>query len=59
MLVSGAVVVDHRVAGGPVQPGDRVVDAFERAGGDAAHDHVLGDVGSDLSVVDPCGDEGS
>ena len=46
--VAGAVVVDDGVARRAVEPGRRVVDAFERAGGDAAHDDVLGDVGGQL-----------
>ena len=57
--VAGAVVVDDGVASRPVQPGRRVVDTLQGAGGDAAHEHVLGDVGGNVVVAHPGGDEGS
>ena len=38
-------MVDDGVASRSVEPGGRVVDAVQGAGGDAAHEHVLGDVG--------------
>ena len=54
---AGPVVVDDGVAGRPVQPRGRVVHPVQRPGGDAAHHHVLGDVGRQLGVPDAGGDE--
>src|SRR3954451_25390453 len=55
----GPVVVDHGVAGRPVQPGRRVLHPLERPRSDTAHHHVLGDVSGQLGVADAAGHEGS
>ena len=54
-----AIVVDHGVAGRPVEPAGRVVDGVESSSCQAAGEHVLGDVVGDVRVVHPSGDEGS
>ncbi len=56
--LSCPVMVDHGIAGGSIQPGSRIVDPVEGARGDAAHDHVLRDVGGQFAVLDAGGDEG-
>ena len=58
VLTSSPVVVDDGVSGGPVQPSGRVVDPLECTRGDAAHDHILRDVGRQLTVINAGGHEG-
>ena len=54
--VACAVVVDDGVASRPVEPGGGIVDMIERAGGDAAHEHILSDVSGEI-VADAGRDE--
>src|SRR5205823_635366 len=53
-----AVVVDDGVARRPVEPRGRVVDPVQGTRGDAAYDHVLGDVRRQLAVTDAGRHEG-